>query len=207
MGKPSKDDVLPGQTLFIVGDDVVFAVDLHIAHGFALYAQGREHLLALVGGHVGIGRAVEQEYGGLDFVGVEEWRLLDVEVWVVPGVTAVLRRFAIGVAPVAAAPIAGDVGDAGVRDGGGEDVRARLQVLRHETAIAGSTASHLLRIYKGMFLAEPLGSFDDLIGCACSPSVDMAGGKLLPEAGRTAGIEDINHITHGGIEMAGEAHL
>ena len=58
-----------------------------------------------------------------------------------------------------------------------------------------------------MLLTEPLGAFDNLIGCTSAPGVDVAGGELLSEAGCSAGVEDIDHIAHRGIHVAGEAHL
>ena len=60
-GKPGKDDILPGQALLVVADDVVLALYLDVGDGAAQNFECREELLALVGGYVGVGRAVEQE--------------------------------------------------------------------------------------------------------------------------------------------------
>ena len=84
MCEPSEDSILPGQTFVVVGDDVILAIDLDVADRFAQDAQSGEELLAFVGRYVGIHGAVQQEYGGFDLVCIEQWRLLDVEVGIVP---------------------------------------------------------------------------------------------------------------------------
>ena len=73
IGQPGKDGVLPGQPLVVVHDDMVLAVHLDIADGPSQYAQGREELLALVGRHVRVRRAVEEEERRVDLVSLEEW--------------------------------------------------------------------------------------------------------------------------------------
>ena len=84
LGKPGEDDLLPSHALFVVHDDVVLAIDLHIFHLLAENFQRGVELLALVGRHVGIYGAVEQEQRGFDFVCAEQGRLLDRERGVVP---------------------------------------------------------------------------------------------------------------------------
>ena len=86
MCKPGEDGILPGQTLVVVGDDVIFAIDLDVADWFAQDAQSGEELLAFVGRYVGINGAVQQEYGGVDLVCIEQWCMLCVQFGIVPGV-------------------------------------------------------------------------------------------------------------------------
>ena len=105
MCEPGEDGILPGQTLVVVGDDVIFTIDLDIADRFAQDAQSGEELLAFVGRYVGIDGAVQQEYGRVDFVCIEQWRLLDIEVGIVPWIRAILSNFAISITPVSAAPV------------------------------------------------------------------------------------------------------
>ena len=54
-----------------------------------------------------------------------------------------------------------------------------------------------------MFLAELTGTFDDIIGSALSPSIDMACGKLLTETDGSARIHDINHIVARSEQLGG----
>ena len=194
MGEPGEDGVLPNEALVVVGDDVVLALHLNIADGATEDAQGREELLALVRRHVGVDCAVEQEQGRVNLVGIEERRMLHVEVGIVPGIGTILSRFAIGIAPVATAPIAGDVGDARVGDGGGEDVRARLQVLRHKAAVTGTHTTYFLAIDEGVGRHELLGSFDDVIARTFAPGAHVAGSKFLAVADGAAWVERIDHV-------------
>ena len=116
------------------------------------------------------------------FVGVEKWGMLGKQFGIVPGELSVFRRFAIAVAPVASAPVRGDVRNAGVADGYGKDVGPRLQVLRHETSITCSHAADLRGIDKSHFFAESLDALDDVVAAFIAPRAYMAGGKFLPEA-------------------------
>ena len=68
---------------------MVLAIHLNVTYLAAQDAQGGEELLALVGGHVGIYRTVEEEQRGVDLVGIEEGRLVHIAVLVIPGITAV----------------------------------------------------------------------------------------------------------------------
>ena len=69
---PSEDGVLPFEALFVISDNVVLAVDLHERHGSSQNAQRREKLQALGGRYVGIHRAVNEQQGRMNLVGVEQ---------------------------------------------------------------------------------------------------------------------------------------
>ena len=86
-------------------------------------------------------------------------------------------------------------------DGGSEEVGLRLQVLRHEAAIARTDTADLLLIYIWMLRTKALHTLDDVFGNTLSRRVDMSAGELLPEARSTAGVDDIDHIAQGGIGM------
>ena len=81
-----------------------------------------EHLNALSDRHVGIGCAVKKQQRRMDFVGIEEWTMVYIEIFARPGITPGHTYLAVRVTPIALAPITGVVADACVRDGGSEDV-------------------------------------------------------------------------------------
>ena len=69
-----------------------------------------------------------------------------------------------------------------------------LQILRHEASIGSTETTDFFIVHKRMLLAELLCTFDDIICCTFPPSIDMAGGELLPEAGCPARLDDIYYI-------------
>ena len=81
--------------------------------------------------------------------------------------------------------------------GSGEDVGHGLQVHRHEAAVAGSHAPHLVGLDEGMFLAELLGALNDVVGCIVAVGIDMSRSKLLSEAAAARGLNEVNHVAHG----------
>ena len=203
LGEPGEDDLLPSHALFVVHNDMVLAIDLHIFHLLAENFQRGVELLALVGRYVGIYGAVEQEQRGLDFVCAEQGRLLDIERGVVPGEAAILRTLAVGVAPISPTPVAGDVADAGVGNGCGEEVGAGLKILRHEAAVGSTHATDFGSIDKGVFFAELTGAFNDVLRSALAPGIDVAGGKFLTVADATARVDDIDHVALTGKHLHG----
>ena len=99
------------------------------------------------------------------------------------------------------------VADASVRNGGGKNVGLRLQVLRHESAIRCADATDFFRVYKGVFLAETLGSLDDIVGYRVAEGVHVAGGKFLPETGCAARLNHINDVAQRGVGVVRIAAL
>ena len=120
-----------------------------------------------------------------------------------PGIAVGHRHLTVVIAPVALAPVACVVGNAGVRDGSGEDIRLRLQVHGHESAVAGTHAAHLLRIDKRMLGTDTLHALDDILRRTASRRVHMTRAPLLTEARGTAGLKDIGHIAERGPVMTG----
>ena len=107
-------------------------------------------------------------------VGIEEWRMIDIQVLVAPRIAVGHRHLAIAVAPIAFAPVAGVVGDACMTYGTGKDVGYRLKILCHESAIRGSHTTNLLLIYIRMLFAYLLHPFDDVFGRTLTSSIHMA---------------------------------
>ena len=60
-----------------------------------------------------------------------------------------------------------------------EEIGLRLQILRHESAVASTSASDLFAIDKGVLSYEVLDGTDDVVGGFRSPSVQMVGRKCL----------------------------
>ena len=111
-----------------------------------------------------------------------------------PGIAVGHRHLAVVVAPVALTPVAGVVGDACMRNGCGKDICLRLQVLCHETTIAGTHTSDLLWIDERMRLTNLLRTLDDILGRTTTSGIHMTRSPLLPEACSTTGLEDVGHI-------------
>ena len=181
LGKPRIDGFTPLLTLLIVGNDMVLAIHNDILYLTAEYAEGIVELLALVGRHIGIGRAMEEQERRVNVVGIEERRVLCEEGWIVPREGTVLGTLAIAIAPKAASPVRGDVADTSVTDGTGEDVCASEEVLGHEAAVGSTYATNLVGIDIGMLSTELQDSLDDIITTSLAPGIDMTGSKLLSE--------------------------
>ena len=184
---------MPEHAFAIVHDVVILAFHLDKFHRLAQDFEGVEELDALADGHVGIDGAVDEQQRGVDLVGIEQ-RALGKEVGILPRIAFGGSHGVVAVAPVALAPVAGDVADAGMGDGTGKNVGLRLQILRHETSIRGTEASHMSGIHEGMGGAELLDALDDVVGRPLAPGIHMAGGELLSEADGAAGLDDIDHI-------------
>ena len=188
---------MPTDALVVVEDVVVLAFYGDEGALAAKQFEGREHLDALVDGHVGVSAAMHEENGRVHLVGIEERSMTAVKLHIVPRVGVCCGGRAVGVAPVAEAPVAGRIADAGMAHGSGEDVGHGLQVHRHEAAVAGSHAPHLVGLDEGMFLAELLGALNDVVGCVVAVGIDMSRSKLLSEAAAARGLNEVNHIAHG----------
>ena len=143
----------------------------------------------------------------MDLLSVEERALVDIEVFARPRITAGHGHLAVAVAPVALAPVAGVVTDAGMRDGSSKNIRLCLEILCHEPTVARSDAADMQRVGVAVLAAEGFRSLNDVLGNAFADGVDMAGGKLLTEAYGTAGIDDEHHISRRGIDMMRIARL
>ena len=113
-GKPCHDGVVPEHAFCIVSYEVVLALYLDELYRLAQNLQGVEELDALADGHVGVYGAVEEQQRGIDLVGIEERALLGEEVGVLPRVAVGSGNGIVAVAPVALAPVAGDVADTGM---------------------------------------------------------------------------------------------
>ena len=181
-GEPGHDAVVPTDALVVVEDVVVLAFYGDEGALAAKQLEGCEHLDALVDGHVGVSAAMHEEDGRVHLVGIEERGMTAVKLHIVPRVGVCCGGRAVGVAPVAEAPVTGRIADAGMAHGSGEDVGHGLQVHRHEAAVAGSHAPHLVGLDEGMFLAELLGALNDVVGCVVAVGIDVSRSELLSEA-------------------------
>ena len=81
-----------------------------------------------------------------------------------------------------------------MRNRGCEDVGLCLQVLGHESSVGCNQTAYLFIIDKRKFFAELLGAFDDIVGCAFTPCVDVACRELLSVTDSSARIDDIYYI-------------
>ena len=83
------------------------------------------------------------------------------------------RGCAVGVAPVAEAPVAGRIADTCVTHGSCKDIGLRLQIHGHKASVAGSHTTNLVGFYKGVFLAELLRTIDDVLCYTFTGCIDM----------------------------------
>ena len=184
---------------------MVFAFDDNHLNGFLEQAQGSVHLIAFDGGDIGILGTVEEQEGSVDFMGGEEGALFGKFFWMAPRVLCGSRDGAVEVSPIAAAPIAGDIADASVADGGSKEACFGDKVHGGKAAVACADTADAFGIDEGMGFEKVLCGLDDLMGYASPPFVDVAGGKALSEADGTAGLEDIDEITVCSPKMEGIA--
>ena len=168
---------------------MVGALDLNVLNGTTQDAQRGEKLLTFIGGHVRIGRTMEQKQRSVDLVCIEQSRLLHIQVWVVPRIGAVLCGFAVSMSPISATPIRGNVRNTGMTHRRGENVGARLEILSHKATIACAHATHLLGLDIRMRSHKGLRGFDDIIARTLSPGIDVTRCKLLAETNRTGRFE------------------
>ena len=173
---------------------VVLSFHLDQCHFASQQLQRGEHLQTLDDRHVGVVGAMQQEQRRVNLVGIEQRRLVDVQLTMAPRIAVGHRHLTVVVAPVALTPVAGVIGYAGMAHGSSKDVGLRLQVLRHETAIRGAHAPHLRSIDERMLLTNLLGTLDDVVGRSAPGCVHVARGPLLSEACGTAGLQDVGHI-------------
>src|SRR5699024_8697835 len=116
------------------------------------------------------------------------------QIRVFPGIAVGSGSRIIRISPITFSPITGYVADAGMRYDGGKYVGFSLQVLSHVSSVRSADASDSFFIYKRVFFAELLGSFDNVFGRTLSPRIDVASGKLLSETDSPARLDDIYHI-------------
>ena len=186
---------------------MVLAVYNHEGRGSAEELQRREHLYALAYWHIGVGVAVEEEQRSVDLLGIEQRALVHIEVLARPRIAVGHRHLAVAVAPIALAPIAGVVADAGMGYGAGEDVGLRLEILGHKASVACSYATHLGAVGEGVVAAERLRGLDDVFGNALTRCVDVARRELLTKAHGSARVDHQHHIAGGGIYVMGITRL
>ena len=188
---------------------MVLVLDEHHGGVFPQEFQGRVQLDALTHGDVRVGHTVEEEDGGVDLVGVKERALAQDHLlgFRLPGVVVRRGHFAVGVAPVAFAPVTGDVGDAGVADCRGEQVRLHHEVLRHEAAEGGADTADAAPVHEGVGLTELFHTLNDVLGPAFAPGIDVPGCEFLSEARRTGRLDDVHDVAAGGIEVVRIAAL
>ena len=163
--------------------------------------QSRIELNTLSHRHIVIGCSMHEEQWSMNLVSIVEWTLIYEEMLVGPRILVRHGNLAVAVAPIAFAPIAGMVADAGMRNGCGKEIGLGLKILSHETTVAGADATYLLAVYETMLIAECLGAGDNILSHSLAGSIHMAGRELLTETGGSAWVHDQNHITHRCIDM------
>ena len=187
---------MPTDAFVVVEDVVVLAFDSNESTLAAQQLEGCEHLDALVDGYISVCAAMHEEDGRMHLVGIEERGMTTIELHVVPGIRVGRGGRAVAVSPVAVSPVAGRVADACMTHCCGKDVGHRLQVHRHEAAVACSHASNLVSFYERMFLAELLGALNDVVGRIITVSINVTRSKLLTETAATRWLNEVNHIAH-----------
>ena len=88
--------------------------------------EGSEHLDAFANRYIGVCCTVEEKKWRVNLVGIEKRTLVHIEMLVSPRIGICHRHFAVAVAPVTLAPVAGVVADTCMRNGCCEDVSHRL---------------------------------------------------------------------------------
>ena len=82
--KPCHDGVVPRETLRIVDDNVVFAIDCDELHFLTEYLESIEELNTFADRYVGVVCTVKQKEWCVDLIGIEERTLLCEELRVGP---------------------------------------------------------------------------------------------------------------------------
>ncbi len=159
------------------------------------------------GRYIGVGVTVQQQERGVDFIGGVEWALGGVEIGAVPGETLRGGAGTIGVSPIPFAPVGGNGTDAGVRYGRGKEGGTGLEVLGHEASIRGADTPYFSAVDPGVFPEKAAGALNDVVGGFFAPGIDMSSRELLSESDGAAGLNVIDHIAHGGVEMERVAAL
>ena len=178
---------------------MVFTIHNHKSGVAAKQFQGGEHLDALSNGDVGVGAAVQKQQRSVDLVCHIQRAVVHIEVLCCPGVAVCHRDFAVGIAPVALAPVTCVVTDAGVGDAGSKNVALCQQQLGHKAAVGGAEAADVLAVHIRMILAETVHSLQDILCHALAGSIHVAGCEFLPEARSPRRIHNIEYVALGGI--------
>ena len=199
--EPGEDGALPLDALVVVLNPVVLALDDDECSGTTEEFQGCIHLDGLADGHIRVGGAMHEQDRCMNLVGIVERRVINVEVLARPGIAVGHGSLAVAVAPIALTPVTGVVADAGMAHGSGKDVGLGLQVLRHESAVAGTETADVLAVDKRMFCGKTFRAFDDVVSHIVARRVDMSRCILLTKAGCTAGIDGVDHISLSGIHV------
>ena len=100
----------------------------------------------------------------------------------IPRISIRVSCRAITNSPISFTPITAQCTNSRMTYGSSKQIRFGLQILCHESAVAGSDTSNLGFIHKRMFFAELLCPLDNLVSCFCAPSIDVAGRKFLSES-------------------------
>ena len=194
LGEPRLDRLHPKGLTVGLEDVVVFARDFYQFDRPAKDLQGIVERCALAGRDVDVGRAVQEQERGVDLVGVEERTVLGVELGIVPREASCRSHGAVAQAPITPGPIAGDRTDACVANRSCEEIRAGLQILRHEASVASPSATDLLGIDEGMGGDEGLHRSDDIVRSLRPPSIQVVAGEGLPVADGATRVERIGYI-------------
>ena len=132
--------------------------------------QSRIELNTLSHRHIVIGCSMHEEQWSMNLVCIVERTLIYEEMLVGPRILVRHGNLAVAVTPIAFAPIAGMVADAGMRNGCGKEIGLGLKILSHKATIAGTDATYLLAVYETMLIAESLGAGDNILSHS-SPAV------------------------------------
>ena len=163
--------------------------------------QSRIELDTLSHRHIVIGCSMHEEQWSMNFVCIVERTLIYEEMFVGPRILVRHGNLAVAVSPIAFAPIAGMVADAGMRNGCGKEIGLGLKILSHKATVAGADTTYLLAVYETMLIAESLGAGDNILSHSLAGSIHVTGRELLTETGGSAWVHDQNHITHRCIDM------
>ena len=110
----------------------------------------------------------------MDLVGIVERTVVDIQLLVGPGIAVGHAHLAVGVAPVALAPVGGVVADSGMGHGSSENIGLGLKIFGHESAVRSAQATHVMGINETVVGAELFCSFDDVLCHSLTGRVDMA---------------------------------
>ena len=130
----------------------------------------------------------------VNLVGIIERRTVDVEVFARPRITACRRRLAVGITPIAFAPITRMVRYAGMRYAASKRIRFGQHILRHKTAIRCRHTANSRRIDLWYVGCKALGGFDYVLCRTFAHRVDMARRPFLPETCRARRIDDKHDV-------------
>ncbi len=92
---------------------------------------------------------------------------------------------------------------AGMAYGGGKHWGLGLEILGHESTVAGANATYGSGVGPLVGAAESLGALDDICSDTLAGSVDMAGGPFLTAACASARVDHKHGISLCGIEVVG----